>query len=422
MYEKDNLWQNLYLIYFILLGFQASKIGGLKPSQIYLVLFFLFLVIQNIQQKTFNFTIIFVLVISGIVMSLISLNSTAYKIKEINFIIKYIFMFPATFYIGYKLISMVDIKNIPKLFEKTLLVYISIASIIYFIPIPQNILEKFVHYRSGAYGYRYLDFQGTFVESGILAFSLGVFLIASISFRVDNAVKIESKKWYIVFLIVSLIAIILSQNKTIILSYLMILLFFIFYKGYITLSRTNYHTNFLENDEDKTIRMLSKLNSFKLLLTILFITTTFFIANELLPTPIITKDLIVLKLTHERGKAFEYAMNFLEQTNYIGGYGFGFIEGYFTTYKMDIIGLGEGVGMIFNSYFDIWLSVTLFGLIYYITIQYYSFSSKSFFTIVVPLYMLIFINFNPVGATEEFFLFSGISSGLAARLSKEDSL
>ena len=144
----------------------------------------------------------------------------------------------------------------------------------------------------------------------------------------------------------------------------------------------------------------------------------FFTINSLLTEPIISMAIIEDKLNNERGKAFLAAIKLLENSNWLGAYGLGFIEQYFSVYTDRIIGLGAGSGMIFNSYLDIWISAGILGLVYHFTLLGMSFSRSHLYTLIIPVYWFIAANTNPVIIDEYYYLFLGISYGLLLKEKK----
>ena len=123
-------------------------------------------------------------------------------------------------------------------------------------------------------------------------------------------------------------------------------------------------------------------------------------------------EIIQNKLENERGKALKEAIHLLEQSNWLGMYGFGFVESYFSTFYRDsIIGLGEGVSAIFNSFIDIWISVGIYGVIFQAIILSMSFSWKHFLTIALPLFLFLIGLTGPVFIGFSYYLFLGFSYG-----------
>jgi len=105
-------------------------------------------------------------------------------------------------------------------------------------------------------------------------------------------------------------------------------------------------------------------------------------------------------------------MKLLDESSYLGGYGFGYIEYYFSHLQTSIIGLGKGVGMVFNSFLDVWVSAGLIGLFFHLFMYVLSFSKEHFLCIVVPMTLFVYNNFNPFIGYEYHFVFLGLSYGL----------
>jgi hypothetical protein len=132
----------------------------------------------------------------------------------------------------------------------------------------------------------------------------------------------------------------------------------------------------------------------------------------MLEKPIISSEMIDEKLRAERGKAFLVAIDILKNSDWLGAYGFGYIQQYFAVFTDDIIGLGAETSMLFNSYIDVWISVGILGLLYHFILLKLSFSRSHLFTLVIPFYFFIFCNTNPTMGMEDYYLFLGISYGL----------
>ena len=52
--------------------------------------------------------------------------------------------------------------------------------------------------------------------------------------------------------------------------------------------------------------------------------------NSVLQDPIVSVAMLEEKLNDERGKAYLVAINLLSNSDWLGGYGFGFIQQYFS--------------------------------------------------------------------------------------------
>lgn len=365
-----------------------------------LSILFLFAIIFMIDLKNYavNEIIVIFFLFFGFLLTLISYNSSFSKIGEIKFIIKYILIFPAIFYIGQW-----TIRNLPKrkfliAIEITATIHIFMAFLLSFYPI------SFIYNDRGELS----GFQGTFLEAGWFSLVLGALILTSILIRLDY--KLNFTYFHYILYFSAVISEILSKNKTIWIALLIILFFLMIIKTFITNhSNTRY-----------SIYKLKQINSFNFVLTFVLLIVFFFIINSILEQPIITIDMIEEKLKDERGKAFFAAITLLKNSDWLGAYGFGFIQQYFSVYTDDIIGLDSDSSMLFNSYLDIWISVGILGVIYHLILLKISFSSTHLFTLVMPLYWFIFSNTNPTMGIEEYYLFLGISYGLILKNKKKE--
>ena len=146
----------------------------------------------------------------------------------------------------------------------------------------------------------------------------------------------------------------------------------------------------------------------------------FFVINLVLPEPIFSIEMLEEKLNDERGKAFLAAVELLRKSDWLGGYGFGFIQQYFSVYTDEIIGLDSNSGMIFNSYLDVWISAGLIGVFYHFLLLKFSFSRSHLITLVIPIYWFISANTNPTIGDEYYYLFLGISYGFVIKKTNEE--
>lgn len=391
-------------------------VEGVRVGQLFILVTFVLFLIGDISNNELEFKVLLYFFISAVIMTLISFNSTEIKFKEINFIVKYFFIFPAAYYVGARVAKKIGLEKFILMIEIVLFVYCLNAFIIEFVPLPQELVDKVVSYRSGFGGSWYLDYQGTFLEAGWLALCVGGVL--SISFLTRFQMNFWPKNMLALYLLYgfSIITLGLSKNKTVWIALVVILVLLVIYKTILLLLYSNrYKPKQLENSHP-VLKLLSSIDSFKVILSVLLFLVLFFIINSSLSDPIISESMILEKLEKERGKAFLIIMELLKDSYMLGGYGFGFVEAYFTLKPQDILGLGEGSGMVFNSYLDIWLSVSIFGLIFHLGLIYISSDSRYFITLVLPLYCFIFANFNPAIGDEFYYLFLGVSFGIAKEL------
>ncbi len=410
MISSQRGWFYGYLIIFIFLSLSSIAINAgikMRLNQILILLLFAAVFIDDVIKKKIDIKSLAILYLGGIIMSLISLNSIYDKIGEIKFIIKYILIFPAAFYLGAKAFEKLSIKNLIQIIEITAFIYVFIAFIFYFYPLPIFTLLATTATDEGALS----TYRGTFSETGWFAVVVGAFLLASISLRYDFKIWPKQKIWLNLFYIYLLYSMAMSKNKTVWIAFVVIGLCFILYKIFANLILSNYYQPKHIQDNNPTLKFFSNIEVGKIVFMLVIFTIIFFTINEFLEKPIVSWDMIELKIEQERGKAFVVIMELLRQTNWIGGYGFGFVESYFRHYSGEILGLGEGVGMLFNSYLDSWVSASIFGLMFHLTLLYISFGLRQYFTMVIPIYFFVFANFNPATGSEYYYLFLGLSYG-----------
>ncbi len=403
--ENKNYWFFLFLIFFIVLYFDAVKVHfglTLRIAQLFILGTFFLILLNDLKNKTLNIPLFLFLFGSGITLSLISKNSVYEKIGEFKFIIKYVILFPASFYIGYKVFFLVNVKQFLKIIETSAFVHSLLALIFFFYPV-----SFLMHNRGALTGY-----QGTFWESTGLGAIIGLFLLISITLRYDFKIKFKRKLTAIFFYIFLLYTIVMTKSKTFWTGLIAILIYIIISKPIFLIF--NYKNlgemHFIKKLSNK-IPPILKLRTTIITLIFIALVVSFFILNSILTPPIITSEMIAEKLQHERGKAFIVAIDLLSKSNWLGGYGWGFIEAYFSTHSLDIIGLGEGISMIFNSYLNEWISVGILGLLFHLTLVVLAFSNKYLFTTVVPLYLFIEANFHPVVGAEDYYIYLGLSYG-----------
>ena len=308
---------------------------NIRIGQLMILFMFAIILLIDFRKKELNEILLIFFVFFGFLFIFISKNSVYSKIGEIKFIIKYMLIFPATFYLGYWGVKNFKIENFLKIVDLVLLSFILLAILLYFYPIAA------IHNdRGGLTG-----FQGTFFETGWFAMIVGSFALMSILIRYDYGLKFT--KFHHFLYLFSFLSIIFSKNKTVWISVIVILLFISIFKSIIA----------NKENAKKSILKLKNINSIYFILFVITISIVFFILNNSLPEPIISLEMLKIKMNEERGKAFFAAMDLLRNSDWLGAYGFGFIEQYFETYTDYIIGLGTNTGMIFNSYIDMWIAV-----------------------------------------------------------------
>ena len=373
---------------------------NIRIGQLAILLMFGFVLLDDLKNKSINETLLVFFIFFAILLTFVSRSSSYSKIDEMKFVIKYMLIFPATFYIGQWSVRNFKIEDFFKVIEISLASYILMAFILSVYPI----------------GFLYNDrgelsgFQGTFLETGWFALVVGAFTITSILGRLDFNLKF-SKVQYILYFF-SMIALVLSKNKTIWMGIFLIITFIILFKSIIA-SKENVK---------ESVKKLKAINSFYFIFAFIVFVTLFFAVNSILAEPIVSVAMLEEKLNDERGKAYLVAIRLIENSDWFGGYGFGFIQQYFSVYTDEIIGLDENSGMIFNSYLDVWISVGILGVLFHFLLLKFAFSRTHLLTMILPIYWFIAANTNPTIGDEYYYLFLGISYGLIIKYKKEGSV
>ena len=393
------------LILFVLFSMSLSIVSinagiNIRIGQLAILLMFGFVLLDDLKNKSINETLLVFFIFFAILLTFVSRSSSYSKIDEMKFVIKYMLIFPATFYIGQWSVRNFKIEDFFKVIEISLASYILMAFILSVYPI----------------GFLYNDrgelsgFQGTFLETGWFALVVGAFTISSILGRLDFNLKF-SKVQYILYFF-SMIALVLSKNKTIWMGMFLIITFIILFKSIIA-SKENVK---------ESVKKLKAINSFYFIFVFIVFVTLFFAVNSILAEPIVSVAMLEEKLNDERGKAYLVAIRLIENSDWFGGYGFGFIQQYFSVYTDEIIGLDENSGMIFNSYLDVWISVGILGVLFHFLLLKFAFSRTHLLTMILPIYWFIAANTNPTIGDEYYYLFLGISYGLIIKYKKEGSV
>ena len=373
---------------------------NIRVGQLMILLMFAFTLLSDFKNEDLNESLLVFFVFFAVLLTIVSKNSSYSKIDEMKFVIKYMLIFPATFYIGQWSVRNFKIEDFFKVIEISLAFYILMAFILSVYPI----------------GFLYNDrgelsgFQGTFLETGWFALVVGAFTITSILGRLDFNLKF-SKVQYILYFF-SMIALVLSKNKTIWMGIFLIITFIILLKSIIA-SKENVK---------ESVKKLKAINSFYFIFAFIVFVTLFFAVNSILAEPIVSVAMLEEKLNDERGKAYLVAIRLIENSDWFGGYGFGFIQQYFSVYTDEIIGLDENSGMIFNSYLDVWISVGILGVLFHFLLLKFAFSRTHLLTMILPIYWFIAANTNPTIGDEYYYLFLGISYGLIIKYKKEGSV
>ncbi len=400
----QRFWLISYFLLFILLSLSVVKIPvgfEARVGQIFLLFLFSVLLLYDLRFKTLNIKILMYFLTFGLIVSLISKLSTYEKVGEVKFLIKYLIIFPGAFYVGMKIFQHLTVKKILLIMETAGIIYGISAFILYIHPI-----EALMHIREGLEG-----FQGTFYEPSGLAEAIGLIFITSLSLRLQF--NLWEKPYYIFsaylfFLIVA----IATKNKTIWIALFSVLIFAIIYKVILVflLEKKLKYLSF-KDIYHGAIENITKISIIKITFILITFGMFLYLYNASLEEPIFSEKILEEKIKTERGKAFWAVIKLLEKSHWLGGYGYGFVEAYFSKSRQEILGLGEGVSMIFNSYLDAWLAGSIINLFFQLSLLVISFSFKYFPTMFIPLFLFIGANLNPLYGDEYYYLFLGMSFG-----------
>ncbi len=399
----ERFWFINYLLLFLLLSLSVVKIPigfDARIGQIFLLFLFGIILIYDATKKTLNIKVLLLFFFFGFLISLISKLSSYEKVGEIKFIIKYLLIFPASFYVGMKAFQFLSIRSFILILEISGIIYGASALILYMYPV-----EALMHIREGLEG-----FQGTFYEPSGLAEAIGLIFLSSLALRMQFNLWERPYLIFSVYLFFLIIAL-LTRNKTIWIGFFMVLIFSVLYKVVYSIV-IDRNIGYLGNLSKDVINNLKKINVLKISLILISFAGFLYVYNASLEEPIISEKILQEKLKTERGKALVETVKLLEKSNWIGGYGFGFVEAYFSKARNEIVGLGEGVSMIFNSYLDAWLSGSILNLLFQLSILILSFSTKYLLSFFIPIFLFIGANLNPLYGDEYYYLFLGISYGI----------
>jgi len=376
-----------------LLSLSVVKISIVQIGQIALLLFFIGILLDEYRQKSVRWGILWYMVGFGLLLSLISFASPEQKIGEYKFVIKYLFIFPPAYYIGVWAGEKLSLKNLISVLEVNIVLFMGFALLLWIYPVGFLVHDRGMH-----------EFKGTFFESGGFAVILGNFLLTVVLLKLDMFKSFSKKD--IALYVIALFALIWSHNKSVWLGFVSIVFMFILLKPFIHDIPNRVHSS----------ELYSKLHIKKMIFLLLFLVIGFFIVNSLLEEPIVSIEMIKNKMQNERGKVVLVVLHLLEQSNWQGAYGFGFVERFFSTYTDAIVGLGGQVGMIFNSYLDVWISVGFLGVIYHLSLLWNAWDRRSLVTMALPMYWFVMLNTNPTSQSEYYFIFLGLCYGYIRNL------
>jgi len=136
--EKNKAFEVLFLfvLFFVSLSIVSINLGfTIRIGQLLILMTFALCLLIDFREKKVNETILIFFIFFAILLAFISKNSSFSKIGEIKFIIKYLLIFPATFYLGHWVVRNFKIQDFLKTIEISLAIYIFMGFLLYFYPI-----------------------------------------------------------------------------------------------------------------------------------------------------------------------------------------------------------------------------------------------------------------------------------------------
>lgn len=325
----------------------------------------------------------------GLLFAGLSLLSPYPQVKQLNFVIKYLILFPAAFYVGLRLIASIPPQRLVMVFEWILFIACLGGLLVHWFPIPTLVHERPAGLANGM--------KGTFWEQGEMAFFIGLFLIGSAGLRLCYRLRPRFPGALgLCYGLLGLCAV-ATYNKTIWLAL-----------GGAVLAAVCLYKSSSQRDPVSS-RWLTRL---MVLMALSGVALGIF--NMSLPeaSRLVSWEMLEVKWQQERGAALRTTIALIMETPWLGR-GFGFVEAYFGSRDSDIIGLGSGVAQIFNAYLDLCLSMGLLGLGYGLGLLWVCIRREHIFTLLVVSFLFIFANFNPVAQHEYYHLFLGMCFWLA---------
>lgn len=361
----------------------------LRLAQLLLIMGFGVLGLRDLMNGTLRWGILLSLLGAGVMLCVISWVAPYTKFKQLVFFIKYLFLFPAAFYLGARIMLEMSAARIAVILELVLLAGCAMALLLEWYPITILIHERPEGLATGI--------KGSFWEQGEFAFFIGLMMLSSIALRMHSG-EWPQRRWPLVLLYLLAIGCALaSENRTIWLALILALML----------------GGLLYKDPAGPNGVAARWGP-RIVAAGIFILILMWIYNSILPPAekLISAELLTTKWETERGAALRIAAELIADKPWLG-HGFGFVEAYFGTWAIGIVGLGAGVAQIFNSYIDLWVSVGIFGLIYGLGLIWYVLDRRVLFNCFVVTYLFVFANTNPVAQSEFYYLFLGAAYALS---------
>lgn len=391
-----TFWTGCYFIVIFLLTLQAVKVSvgmEIRIAQISLMAIFIALLIIDLQARRAEMRMLLVIFFFGLIFMTISSLSLYPKNKENAFLIKFLFIYPAAFYVGQRALTLLGPKGIIKVCESVLLISCLLSIFVHYYPIPGLIHVRPTHLS--------VALKGTFWEQGSLAFFFGLLLLTSVALRFKHEIW-PSAKWIILaFYAIVVTCLVASANKTVWLAVWSSLVC-------VTLFNRDLFTRTIGA---VTLRGKATVKRWGLRVFCgVCVSVLAMVLYNVSLEPheqIVNAEMLQHKWESERGAVLMQGFNLIAEEPWLG-LGFGAVE-IATEGEGEGIGAGLGSGMIFNSYLDVWMSVGVLGFLYSMGLLITAYSRRSFSSQLIVVYLFIFANLNPVAQNEEYYVFLGLA-------------
>jgi len=289
---KDRVFQSLFVFMFVFLSLASLKIGFVRVGQLVILILFVCVLLDDFQKNEIDFSILFFFLFGGVLVSLVSLNSVYPKIGESKFLLKYLVVYPSAFYVGARFLQKLKPKQVISIIEYVVVFYIAVAFLVEFELFPK-FLDGLLMYRDDHFGGElYLDFQGTFNESGVLAQVVYLMVVSSFLLRVEFDEVKNSKWWLVGFYSLVFVSLVLTKNKTVWIALIMMVVFLIFLKVVFTLMYSNQYQLLKGIKSSKTLKIFDKVDATKLFLLLVFLVVSLVVINGLMSEPIISESML----------------------------------------------------------------------------------------------------------------------------------
>ena len=404
---SQKTWLSVFFLTLLMLSMPMLQLNlgvQFRLGQLLFLTLFPILVLISLNKREFNATFYLILIGFVILMILTSLNSSYPKVKETTFFIKYLLIYTSIIFVAYRLVFILTLKNLILLLELSVISFVFFQMFLAVVPIP-----FLIHDRGGFTSI----FQGTFFEIGWLANVLFFLTFLTVLLRIEYNIWPKSNRYLYLFYILVFIAVAVTHNKSVWIAIIISLSALSIYKVLLfpLIIKTDKNT-LVYNQVHK---VLLQINVKKLIVALFIFSIAFYFYNNSLDNPIISESVMAEKVNDERGKAFYYGVLLLQESQWLGGYGFGYIEYYFGHLTDRVIGLGEGSAVLFNTYLDAWVSTGIVGMLFHVFLLFFAFSMRSLPTAILPFFIFVMANFNAVSTSEWYYFYLGLLIGIKTR-------